>query len=254
MENNNTSWGNVANWYDNVIKDNDSFQNMVILPNILRLLDIKNKETVLDLACGSGFFSNEFKNNGAKVIGVDISKELIDVATKNYKGVEFVVSKSDDLSFIKNNKIDKIVIILALQNIENIKDTIKECYRVLKNNGKLFIVLNHPIFRIPKRTSWGTDKENEIIYRRIDKYMSESKEKIEMNPGLKNDKFTISFHRPLQLYFKTFDNAGFYMKRIEEWTSHRISQIGPKKDMEDTSRKEFPMFMMIECIKILNEK
>lgn len=250
MKNNNTSWDEVASWYDDVIKEDNSFQNKVILPNILRLLDIKKNDKVLDLACGSGFFSNEFSKAGAKVIGVDIGKELIEIAKKNYKDVEFFVSNSDDLSSIKDTSINKITIILALQNIENIKNTIEECYRVLKNNGKLFIVLNHPAFRIPKKTSWGFDDENKVMYRRIDEYMTESREKIEMNPGLKNGKFTISFHRPLQLYFKTFDKAGFYIKRIEEWTSHKVSQDGPKKNLEDNARKEFPMFMMVEAIKI----
>lgn len=250
MKNKNTSWGEVASWYDDVIKDDNSYQNKVILPNILRLLDIKKNEKLLDLACGSGFFSNEFNKSGAKVIGVDVGKELIDIAKKNYKDIEFFVSESSDLSKIKDKTIDKVAIILALQNIENLKGTIEECFRVLKNNGKLFIILNHPAFRIPKKTSWGFDDENKIMYRRIDEYMSESKEKIEMNPGLKNDKFTISFHRPLQLYFKTFDRAGFYIKRVEEWISHKVSQDGPKKNLEDSARKEFPMFMMIEAIKI----
>lgn len=249
---NNTSWGNVASWYDDLIKNDDSYQNKVILPNILRLLDIKNNETILDLACGSGFFSNEFQKNGAKTIGVDISEELINIAKKNYKGIKFFVSESNNLSFLDDNSIDKITIILALQNIENIKDTINECNRILKKNGRLFIVLNHPAFRIPKKTSWVFDDQGNNIYRRIDEYMSESKEKIEMNPGLKNNKFTISFHRPLQTYFKILDNAGFYTKRIEEWNSHKISQNGPKKYLEDKARKEFPMFMMIEGIKINN--
>lgn len=252
MKKNNTSWDNVANWYDNLIKDNDSYQNKVILPNILRLLDIKHDDNILDLGCGTGFFANEFQKNGAKVIGIDIGEEVINIAKHNYKNIEFIVSNSSNLQVIDSNSIDTITIILALQNIENIKDTISECYRVLKNNGKLFIVLNHPVFRIPKKTSWIIEKNN--ISRRIDEYLTESKIKIEMNPGLKNDKFTISFHRPLQTYFKILDNSGFYVKRLEEWTSHKLSQKGPKKEIEDKARKEFPLFLMIESIKIANIK
>ena len=220
MQKNNTSWDNVANWYDNLIKNDNSYQNKVILPNILRLLDIRPGNEILDLGCGTGFFANEFQKNGAK--------------------------------FIDDNSIDKITIILALQNIENIKDTINECYRILKNNGMLFIVLNHPVLRIPKKTSWIIEKNN--ISRRIDQYLTESKIKIEMHPGLKNNKYTVSFHRPLQTYFKILDNSGFYIKRLEEWTSHKISQNGPKKEIEDKARKEFPLFLMIEAIKLPNIK
>jgi len=252
MQKNNTSWDNVANWYDNLIKNDNSYQNKVILPNILRLLDIRPGNEILDLGCGTGFFANEFQKNGAKVIGVDIGKELIDIAKKNYKDIKFIVSDSSNLKFIDDNSIDKITIILALQNIENIKDTINECYRILKNNGMLFIVLNHPVLRIPKKTSWIIEKNN--ISRRIDQYLTESKIKIEMHPGLKNNKYTVSFHRPLQTYFKILDNSGFYIKRLEEWTSHKISQNGPKKEIEDKARKEFPLFLMIEAIKLPNIK
>ena len=78
-----TSWGKVADWYDEMLEERDnSYQNNVILPNILRLMDIKKDEIVLDLACGNGFFSREFFKKGAKVIGVDVSPELIEIAKK----------------------------------------------------------------------------------------------------------------------------------------------------------------------------
>ena len=78
MNNSKTSWGKVANWYDNLLeKEKDSYQKTLILPNILRLLQIKRGEVILDLACGQGFFCREFANAGAKVVGVDVSPELI---------------------------------------------------------------------------------------------------------------------------------------------------------------------------------
>ena len=72
-----TSWGNVADWYDEVVKGDDSYQKKVILPNILRLVTPRKGLRVLDLACGQGFFSHEMAKAGAEVVGVDISKELI---------------------------------------------------------------------------------------------------------------------------------------------------------------------------------
>ena len=43
---NNTSWGNDADWYNDLLNsDSDSYQVKVILPNILRLLDIKPDES-----------------------------------------------------------------------------------------------------------------------------------------------------------------------------------------------------------------
>ena len=76
---------------------------------------------------------------------------------------------------------------------------------------------------------------------------------MDMNPGekiQKNKKYTVSFHRPLQSYFKNLNEAGFCVSRLEEWISNKKSQNGPRQKAEDTARKEIPMFMCIEALKV----
>lgn len=259
MNKSKTSWGKVANWYNSLLEKEGTYQKTLILPNLLRLLHLKRGELILDLGCGQGFFSRAFANAGAKVVGIDISEELINLA-KNHNNnvamkqsnnrlrpvIEYHTSSAHNLNFLKNETIDKITLILALQNIVNADGAIKECSRVLKTNGKLFIVLNHPAFRIPKQSSWGWD-EKKIQYRRIDSYLSESKEQIQMHPGDKPWEKTISFHRPLQFYFKTLNKHGFCVSRLEEWSSNKVSEPGPKSQAEDKARKEIPMFLFIEA-------
>lgn len=246
-----TSWGKVADWYDEMLEEKDNtYQKNIILPNVLRLMDIKKDESILDLACGTGFFAREFLKMGGKVTGLDISPELIGIAKKNSpKEIEYFASSADDLSGIKNGSINKIAVILAIQNIENISGVFSECDRVLKNGGKIFLVMNHPAFRIPKKSSWGFDEKNKIQYRRMDEYMSESKTKIEMHPGKENSAETISFHRPLQVYFKALKKNGFCVTGLEEWISDKKSQPGPRAESEDKARKEFPLFLFIEAKK-----
>jgi len=249
-----TSWGNVAFWYDDLLKKDNTYQKEVILPNLLKLMDIKSSDNILDLACGQGFFARAFAKLSAKVTGVDISDELIKIAQEqNTQNIIYKVSKANDLSFIKNDSLDKVSIILALQNIDNMSEVLKECRRVLKTKGKLYIVLNHPAFRIPKKSDWGYDEKNKIQYRRIEKYLSEIMINIDMNPGEKIPKYkqyTASFHRPLQSYFKNLNNSGFLVSNLEEWISNKKSQNGPRQKAEDVARKEIPMFMCIESVKI----
>lgn len=247
-----TSWGKVAGWYDDLLeKEEGIYQKTLILPNLLRLLQIKRGELLLDLGCGQGFFAREFTRAGGKVIGVDISPELIEIAQK-YKTVpiEYRISSADNLGFLKNEEVDKITIILALQNIENVNDVMRECSRVLKPEGSIFIVLNHPAFRIPKKSSWGFDNARKIQYRRIDSYLSQSKEEIQMHPGDKPWEKTTSFHRPLQFYFKMLNKYNFCVSRLEEWNSHKISDEGPRKNAEDIARREIPLFLFLEAVKI----
>ncbi|MBI5817034.1 MAG: class I SAM-dependent methyltransferase [Candidatus Yonathbacteria bacterium] len=252
MQKKKTSWGHVSGWYDELIeRGEDTYQKKVILPNLLRLMEVKKGETVLDLACGQGFFSRELEKQGAQVIGVDISKELIALARAHSpKSIRFEVSSVDDLSFLQNNSFDAAVIVLAIQNIENIDGMLKECSRVLKQNGRFFIVMNHPVFRVPKESSWGWDEKLKIQYRRVDKYLSEVVAKIVMNPGARTSVHTISFHRSLQFYFKKFSKNGFAVTRLEEWISHRKSEKGPRAIAEDHARKEIPLFLCLEIKKL----
>ena len=245
------SWGKVAKWYDSLLeKEQNTYQKYLILPNLLRLLDIKKRETILDLACGQGFFTREFSKLGARVAGSDISKELIDIAKKyGPSTVSYYVSPAETMPFMSGSSIDKIVMILAIQNIENFHGVIKECGRILKRKGKIYAVLNHPAFRIPKVSSWGWDDSQKIQYRRIDSYLTESRAKIQMHPGSKHNEITWSYHRPLQYYSKALFKNNFCISRIEEWNSHKKSEEGPRSEAEDKARREIPLFMFIEAIK-----
>lgn len=245
-----TSWGGVAHWYDTLLAGNDTYQAHVILPNILRAMAIKEGEKVLDLACGQGFFTRAFHKEGAVATGVDLGKQLVLIARKESpKDIQYFAHSAEDLSIFPDGSFEKIAIVLAIQNIEAPHKVFKECARVLVPGGKLFVVLNHPSFRIPKASSWGYDEETKSQYRRIDSYMSESKVEIEMNPSKRGGPTTISFHRPLQYYFKTLANSGFMVARLEEWLSHRESELGPRKKAEDFARKEIPLFLFLEIVK-----
>lgn len=247
-----TSWGNVAGWYDRVVNDQDSYQSRVILPNILRIMAPKRGDRILDLACGQGFFSHALAAEGAHVTGVDIAPELIDIArTHALHNQEFYVSSADDLRTFRDRTFDAALCVLAIQNIEKMGLAFREAGRVLKLGSRFVIVLNHPAFRVPGKSSWGFDERAKTQYRRVDEYMSESRAAIDMHPGQEKAKeLTYSFHRPLQVYSKTLANAGFAIARIEEWMSHRESEKGPRQQAEDKARKEIPLFMCLECVKI----
>jgi ubiquinone/menaquinone biosynthesis C-methylase UbiE len=263
-----TSWGKVATWYDKMISDENSYQNKVIVPKIMRILEdnVKknNSEVILDLGCGVGFFTEKYygrfvdeKNpieSRNKIIGVDIGEESIAVAkTKTNDNIEYHANTAESLPFVKNMSVDKITIILALQNIKFVQKCISECGRVLKKGGKLIVVLNHPYFRIPKNTAWNWDSENYVQFRRVDRYLSPFEIAIDMNPGKKDktakekkESTTLSFHRPLSWYVQEFASQGLFLEDMQEWISHIAADQGPKKTPAlEFSRQEFPLFMCL---------
>jgi ubiquinone/menaquinone biosynthesis C-methylase UbiE len=245
----NTSWGPAAEWYSAYLEETeDSYQARVILPNLLRVLALKEGDTLLDIACGQGFFTREFAQAGAKVVGADIAQKLITEAKKlSPKTIQYYVAPADNLNFAKSGTYDAATIVLAIQNIKNIDGAFAEAKRVLKPGGRLVLVLMHPAFRNPRYTSWGFDEETKQQYRRVDAYLSAHSSELLVHPGKTNSPKTISYHRSLQDFSKVLFKSGFSITRLEEWISHKQSQKGPRQKAEDQARKEIPMFLMLEA-------
>lgn len=252
----NTSWGKVATWYNKFLEEGeDTYQEKLIKPNLLRILNAKAGQEILDAGCGQGFFAREIAKTGAKVLGIDIGNELIKLAKeKSGANEKYLVLSAEKMSGLLDGWFDGAICVLALQNIKNFQVAISEISRVLKSSGRLVLVLNHPAFRIPSSSDWGFDETAKVQFRRIEKYMSEISQNVDMTQGesnVKKKKFTMSFHRPLQSYFKAFAKAGMAVVRLEEWVSHKASDKGPRKIAEDITRKEIPLFMCLELKKIL---
>lgn len=246
-----TSWGNVAVWYQESVASEKSYQRRLILPNLVRLMDIRPGEKILETACGEGIMSRAFREAGGIVSAADISPELVALAKKNSPAeIRFEVAPADRMEMFSEGFFDKAAIVLALQNIEADKEAVREIARLLHPGGKLFIVLNHPCFRIPKASEWGYDETRRVQYRRIDRYISESKNLIEMHPGADPREVTVSFHRPLQHYFKILGSSGFAVTRFEEWTSPKVSEPGPRAEAENRARKEIPIFLAFVAVKL----
>lgn len=246
----------MAGWYAALLESGKgTYQHDVILPNVLRLLSIRNGMRIADVACGPGFFAREFARVGARVTGTDIAPELIAVAkeyAKKEKGLalDFFAAPADAMPMVATASIDAATMILAIQNIERVGETFGEIARILTPDGRLLLVLNHPAFRMPKASEWGWDEERMMQYRRLDSYMSESRGMIEMHPGDDPTETTVSFHRPLQVYFKALHKAGFAVTRLEEWISNRQGPRGRKFAASERARKEFPLFLCLEAMKI----
>ena len=110
------------------------------------LAEIKNGETIIDLGSGSGFDAfivSRIVGDNGKVIGIDLSDEMLDLAKENakkgnYANVDFI--KGDIEKLPLNDNIAEHVISNCVINLSlNKGDVFKEAYRVLKKDGKLSI-------------------------------------------------------------------------------------------------------------------
>jgi ubiquinone/menaquinone biosynthesis C-methylase UbiE len=247
-----TSWNKVAPWYNKIVgKEGHYYHEHVVIPGVLRLLDLQEGETLLDLACGQGILSRKIRTV-KKYLGLDLSKDLIKEAKSQNRlaNYEFMVCDLSRVLKERTEKFDKAAIILALQNIEQAEIVLQNAANYLKTGGRLVIVLNHPCFRIPRQSSWAVDEKNKQQQRVVNRYLSPLKIPIEMNPGAaeqnQTKNMTWSFHHSLQDYSRMLSQAGFMIEAIEEWASDKES-VGKAAKMENRARAEFPLFMAISA-------
>ena len=105
--------------------------------------------TVLDFGCGSGENSLLLARRGARVIGVDISASLIELAKRRLQlngvgGSRFVVGSAHDLP-LRTESVDIVLGIAILHHLD-LESTAREIHRVLKTGGRA-------IFQEPVRDS-----------------------------------------------------------------------------------------------------
>jgi len=114
--------------------------------NPLALASLKQGETVLDLGSGAGldcFLAAQKVGQNGKVIGVDMTPEMIEKARENarkenYQNVEFRLGEIENLP-VADNSVDLVISNCVINLSPDKKRVFKETFRVLKPNGRLMI-------------------------------------------------------------------------------------------------------------------
>lgn len=132
-----------ADFYDELMYDVDYKKRTEYLMRLFKKYGAV-PSLLLDVACGTGGFSNEFANLGVEVIGTDMSEEMLSHARENSaeKGTDvlFLCQKAEELDLY--GTVDGAI--CCLDSLNHITDYKKLC-KALKQvalfleEGKLFI-------------------------------------------------------------------------------------------------------------------
>ncbi len=249
------SWDHVASWYDSIVgQKGQYFHTHVIFPKLMALLELRPSLRILDVACGQGVLCRELVKSHTDVTGVDSSPRLIEsamgyVTPTERKNLRYYVDDARSLRKLEDQVFDRIVSVLAVQNIDPIEGMFRRFSELLVPGGTATIVILHPAFRSPRITGWGEDTGRKLQFRRVDRYMNPMKIPIDMHPGQRQRQLTWTYHRPLETYVSVGAQSGLVIDAMEEWISDKTSE-GKNAKMENLARNEIPMFLAIRYRKL----
>lgn len=233
---------NIDEWIGKA-QTND-FRIYYIMPYTLEKLGDVNKKYILDLGCGEGGYSRALANKGAIVTSADCSKAFIEYAKNKAKEdglrIEHCVLNANTLSGVNDDYYDIVVCSMMLMDVEDLEGTLKEIYRVLKQNGRVFISILHPCFK-GKETKWIENNKNiEVL---VSDYHN-PKEWIEEIKGMNVP--VLYRHRTMSDYIKAFVKNKFKIIDMNE-------PIPTEEQAQMSSRvawlKQIPMYLFIELEK-----
>ncbi len=143
---------------------------------LVKLADIKEGMSVVDLCCGTGIAIKEIikeLGTSGKVIGIDSSKEMLAIAKKKFKqkNVSFIQASGEEADKAIKEKADIVLCNSAFWHM-NMDKALHGIKNVLKDDGKfVFNLPNHyidiDVFINPKRASFFSNMLKAMLEKEI---------------------------------------------------------------------------------------
>lgn len=197
------------------------------------LKNLKPNSSILDIGSGTGHLTNEMKKKGHTVRGMEPSEEMLNYARTNFPDIEFTKGVSVKLPYA-DESFDFVIAIEVLRYLsrEDVLNTYKEIYRVLKKDGKMLVTqVNryatdfYYVFYYLKGL-WENVQKRAYHYC----YFTTAERETEM---LQKAGFTIAYAKgrmaaSIRVVYKLGIIPGkFYAKIIEKFDKHQIHPKNP---------------------------
>ncbi|MFF3843362.1 class I SAM-dependent methyltransferase [Streptomyces sp. NPDC001930] len=245
----------VRQQYDGIGEAFEGFKSLPLVrygevPSFLGMVGDVSGRSVLDLACGTGFYSREFRRRGAAdVFGVDISVDMI-AAAREFEardplgGVRYEVGDVAELPLLER-KFDIALGVQCLNYAEDIARMEQMCRRIHQNlvpGGEFFVFAQRPDYQFDCASLPAYGFRCEPTGE-----MAEAGPRVRVTALLDPEPISIIGTVPRrEVYEECLRAAGF---RDVEWVPLEVSEAGIKEFGEDfwADLLAHPPLVMLRC-------
>jgi SAM-dependent methyltransferase len=133
----------VAEWYVEFARSWDAALHLLLPDDI-------SGQRVLDLGCGYGRVTRELAQRGARMIGVDVSANLLERARGDEAddplGITYVQGDATTTEWWDGEAYDGVVCHMALMDIDDLDGALATCAAVVKPGGWFTFSIFHPCY------------------------------------------------------------------------------------------------------------
>ena len=219
------AWDANASFWDERMGEGNDFFQILQWPAVLRLLDPRPGQQVLDIATGNGVTARRLAELGIEVRAVDFSPRLIELARARpnpgdrirYQVLDATVE--DALLSLGTSAFDSALCNMALFDMADIEPLFRCLPKLLRPGGAFVFSLTHPAFNNTScmHVAEEIDDEGEIktLYSiKVSRYMTPYTGRGLAMRGQPRPQ--LYFDRPLQDYLNLAFTSGFVLDGFEE--------------------------------------
>ena len=225
-----TAYDQMADTYKEDVKTN-AYNAELEFPATSSLVPNVDGKRLLDAGCGTGFYTKWLVEQGAEVLGIDVSNEMLSHAVEQVgDSAEFrQADLGEPLDFAAAESFDGIVSALALSYVKDWHQVFSEFNRILRSDGFLVFSTGHPLNQFPPENDGG---EN---YFEIEKLHKEWEIDVPY------------CRRPFSKILDPVLSHGFRLDTVmEPQSTEKFKELRPERSEKES---RYPVFLCIRAIK-----
>ena len=112
-------------------------------PYVDKFLNYLEGKKVLDIGCGVGNLTKYIMDKGFNVEGIDLSKEMLNIAKQKYSDIKFYEMNMKEITLRK--KYDGIMLAYSLFHLtkKEVIEVLPKYYDLLNSKGKILLILQY---------------------------------------------------------------------------------------------------------------